>query len=549
MNEIGIFFMNFLLRLLRQLFAQVRQPVIHAARKATRLHRATVYGFDWVLWSHLSARRRDPIPVELPRALMEKKNVRFAPPVLMISGPADFAATWEEGFAAVNAALFLNLQVPDLLSRFRYAHPAPAFKGVYLWDSAFIAQIWKVWDIQTASEILYTVIDLRDEDRLQHVVADLVTSPYTQPPLIAWSLAGLLRAMSAEDYEKLNLPEAFRILARFNEWLYRERRHPNGLFFWRHAYESGVENSPRFGSRDERILIDTRQFASPDFCAYMVLQNEALAEIADYLGDGNATQRFHAQAEVLRELINERLWDNSDGFYYDRHITTGEFIRSRTIAGLLPLWGGIPDHACARRLLEQVMNPHCFNTPMPLPSTARDDPSFEFDMWRGPVWINTAYGVILGLERYGFLREAAELTWRLCEGVYATHAHARRIYEFYDPEERHIGRLNRKLGNRWKKLTLGNKPVAEFVGWSGLVNVLTIEHLLGFHRDKTGLFALCPRMPAQAAGIGFSLRLSASEASIHIDVLDAAGTVRGVMRRLGKVRFFEARFGEKMFFP
>jgi len=541
--------MDELLSYTRSALAHLRRPVAHGARLATRLQRTTKYGFDLMLWSRLFAKRRGPLPLDLPRPLLATKGIGHPAPSLHVSGPADLAITWEDGFAAVNATLFMNLQTPDVLSRFRYAHPSPAFKGIYLWDSAFIAQIWKWWDIATAREILEAVMALRDGDRIQHVVADFVSSPYTQPPLIAWSLLGLDRAVAPDERVGLRLPEAFEVLSAFNEWLYRERRGPDGLFFWEHAYESGVENSPRFGARDEKLLVDTRRRAAPDLSAFVILQNEALAELAEAAGVGGAAERFHDRARELRTLVNEKLWHEADGFYYDRDFASGDLVRSRTIAGLFPLWAGVPDASRARRLLEHVLSPTGFNTPTPLPSVARDDPGFVLDMWRGPVWINAAYGVIRGLERYGFLREAVQLAWKLCHGVYDTHTETRRLYEFYDPEESHVGRLNRKLGNRWKKLTLGNKPRHEFVGWTGLVNTLVIEDLVGVHRDAAGRLALRPRFPAEAANLGFGLRLPAADAAVQLDVLDASGRVRGTARRAGRVQPFEAAFDEVVPFP
>lgn len=533
--------MRSLLEQIRPVLRRLRRPTVRAARLATRLHRTAVYGFDLVLWSRLIARRRSPIPVELPGRLLEEKDVAFPAPALHLSAAAGPATRWEEGFAAVNAGLFLNLQKPDVLSRWRYAHPAPAFKGVYLWDSAFIAQIWKWWDPATAVEILRAVIDLRDGPRLQHVVSDLVSSPYTQPPLIAWSLHEVVK-IAPQAISEGELVEAFEVLTEYHEWLRRERMHASGLFFWEHCYESGVENAPRFGNRDESRLIDTRGMASPDLCAYMILQCEALAGLSGLLGRGKP-EIFTGRAETLRHLMNERLWHDEDGIYYDRRFSDGGWIRSRTIAGLLPLWAGVPDQSRARRLLDQATDPAAFGTRLPFPSVAADDPGFELDMWRGPVWINTAYGALLGLRRHGFHREAAELAWRLCDGVFETHAHTRRIHEFYDPDQADLGRLNRKLGNRWKKLTLGNKPRPEFVGWSGLVNTIVIEHLIGVGREN-GTLSLRPMFPPQSAGRGFSLRLPAFDLAIQLDVVNADGATTGTVRHADRVARFQLPFGE-----
>ena len=76
------------------------------------------------------------------------------------------------GFAAVHAALFLNLQTAGTSAKLRYAHPSPALHAIYLWDSAFIAQIWKWWDPEVAFDVLRAVVERRDGDRLQHFAAD-----------------------------------------------------------------------------------------------------------------------------------------------------------------------------------------------------------------------------------------------------------------------------------------------------------------------------------------------------------------------------------------
>lgn len=201
------------------------------------------YGLDLVLWSRLLNKRRAPIPLDLPASLLDKKNVIHDPPALFVSSPGSEFKHWEEGFQAVFATLFLNLQPPDVLSEIRYAHPAPSFNGIYLWDSAFTAQVWKHWDLQVAEDVNRAVVNLHEDGRLQHVVATFTESKYTQPPVLAWSLARLVEMQPHWPHEDLR-EKFFEPLAAYNRWLYRNRCHENGLFFWEHPYESGIDNSP-----------------------------------------------------------------------------------------------------------------------------------------------------------------------------------------------------------------------------------------------------------------------------------------------------------------
>ncbi|MGH6950202.1 MAG: MGH1-like glycoside hydrolase domain-containing protein, partial [Vitreimonas sp.] len=462
-------------------------------------------------------------------------------PELAVSDDHGAIEDWSRGFGAMNAALFLNLHNPDALSPLRYARPAPAFRAIYLWDSAFIAQVWKWWDAGVAWDVLNAVVRARDGQRLQHFVSEFAHSDLTQPPLIAWSLQRLGEAADPQLHGAW-LNQAYRPLRAYHEWLRANRRLPSGLYAWAHAYESGVENAPRFGDREERRLRDTSRIAAPDLCAYVVLQCEALAAMARAQGEEDDAGAFTREGDELRRIVNTVLWDEREGYYFDRDSSDGSFIRSRAIASLMPLWAGIPDAARAARLVEHILDPGAFNTLIPLPSVAIGDIDFERDMWRGPVWVNTAFAVIDGLRRYGYDAAAADFAYRLCDGVYRTFGRTGRFYEFYDPTAYGVKGLNRKYGNRWKAMTLGRKPVIDFVGWTGLVNTLVIETLFGLRLDAGNPVAR-PRFPKRAAGRSFALTLPLWNVSIGLKVFSGE-QVGGEIRSAEGVRAFRAGFGD-----
>jgi hypothetical protein len=499
------------------------------------------FGFYLLLWSKVFKGRPFLAPIE--EALLATKAVHRLPPELDVFSQEGPVESWSRGFASANAALFLNLRNPDALSSARYAQPAPSFRAIYLWDSAFIAQIWKVWDPRVAWDILRSVVEVRRGDRLQHYASGFARSKFTQPPLLAWSLERLEPFVEPEHFHRW-CDAVYEPLRAYHAWLYAHRRLPNGLFAWEHPYESGVENAPRFSSRDERRLVDTRDLAAPDFCAYVVLQCEALASIAERLGRDEHAAGYRTQADALRAIVNAYLWDAAEGLYFDREVKSGEFVRTRTIASLLPLWAGIPSRSQAEQLRRHIVDPQAFNTVIPLPSVALNDAAFEKDMWRGPVWVNVAFGVIAGLKRYGFHRDAADLAFRLCDGVYRTFESTGRFNEFYDPEGHGVERLHRKRGNMWKRLTLGARPVSEFVGWSGLVNTLIVETLIGFERTE-GRAAIRPRFPSRAAGLRFRLTLPTDELMIELDVRHG-GAVTGRCCIGKDCRSVNAGFGERI---
>lgn len=505
-----------------------------------RIRRLLIFGFEQIVLSRLFERRR-PMAQSVTAALLKTKSIDVLPPELIVADSNGQVDHWTHGFAAANAALFLNLRNPDALSDLRYARPAPSFQAIYLWDSAFIAQVWKWWDPAVAHDVLGAVLRHRDGARLQHFASEFTGSPFTQPPLIAWSLARLADAAEADEHHEW-IAAAYEPLCAYHEWLKQHRRLQNGLYAWAHAYESGVENAPRFGDREERRLRDTRRIAAPDLCAYIVLQCESLAAMARSLGKREEAAAYTAEAAALTAGVNAALWDESEGYYFDRNTLDGHFVRARTIASLLPLWAGVPDARRAAALIEHILDPGGFNTLIPLPSVAIDDPAFERDMWRGPVWINTAFAVIEGMRRYGYDNHAADFAYRLCDGVYRTYARNGRFYEFYDPTSYGVSDLFRKRGNRWKAMTLGKKPVVDFIGWTGLVNTLVIETLFGVGQER-GRRIMRPRFPKRAVGRTFTLCLPLWDTTIRLEVLEG-GAVQGRIVRGRALRRFQAKFGE-----
>ncbi|MCF7997245.1 MAG: hypothetical protein K9L88_20825 [Chromatiaceae bacterium] len=495
--------MTDLIRPLRHLLRQGRSSTGRVAAFAGRSTRGLHYLWHLLIWSRISAGRSGLLPIELPPEVLRRKGIETPPPHLRVAGHAQ-ATAFERGFAEVYALLFANLQQADLLSLTRHAIPGPAFRGVYLWDSAFIAQIWRWWDAEVAAEVLRAVIDLRDGDRLQHVVTEFHQSRYTQPPLIGWALLEVINALPKDQARSL-LETTYEPLRRYQAWLDANRQLADGLYFWAHPYESGVENAPRFSNTDESSLRATRAIAATDFSSYVVLQLDAPAQMARRLDQAAEAAAFDAKAAALRTRIDEQLWDEATGLYFDRD-GADKPIRVATIASLMPLWAGVPDQTRATRLVRQLTDPERFGTRMPLPSVARNEPSFEKDMWRGPVWINTAYAVVQGLLRYDRPHEAGEFAFRLCQGVYEVFERERRLYEFYDPDVPQTHALRRKHGNWWKALTLGRGPQRDFVGWTGLVNNLVLEVLLGLELGPNQR-SLCPRLPPACRGMWLEVDL------------------------------------------
>lgn len=401
---------------------------------------------------------------------------------------------WRAGFDAVYSKLEENLRQPNRRNPYYHVHPARKYIGVYMWDSAFISLIWKDHNPAIAQDVIRSVLHRQyPNGRIPQVVSILGPNDngISNPSVLSYATLEIVRKTRDLGFVR----EVYPKLRAYNNWLFSARRLPNGLFYWLLPYESGIDNSPKYSNRDESVVSDTTEIAAADASAYAVLDSESVAELADMIGEKADAAALRARAAQVTGLMRGYLWHEGSGHYLDRNVRTGKFIATATITSLIPLIAGVPTEAQWLRLRQHITDPTKFFTKIPLPTVSHSDRLFEKDMWRGPVWINTAYLVIKGVKRYGDAALTRELSEKLVTGVYKTWDYTGQFYEFYDPDRFDIVELNRKKGlgplglsgSRnpvqvakhlvTKRLILGPKPVNHFVGWTGLVNALVIDEL------------------------------------------------------------------------
>ncbi len=403
---------------------------------------------------------------------------------------------WQPAFDAANKQLHKNLKHPTKRNPNFKAFPNNLkYQAVYLWDSAFISLIWKHQDLSVAQSVIKSVLHNQEPDgRVPHQVNIFSVSKWSQPPLLTWAAVKLTEQKSEQDMAFIR--EIYPKLKRFHSWYQASHRSAAGLYFWVHGYESGIDNAPRFSNRDESVHYDIKGVEHVDLSAYMVMDAEALSKMALALGLNAEATAYSDEAKNTAKLVRDRLWNSALGNFHDLDTKTGKFITHNTIASLFPLTAGIADGAQAALLMERVKSPKGFNTLIPFPTVERGDPTYEKDMWRGPVWINTAYLALEGVKRYGQMATFNEMASRLANGVYMTYHNTGTFYEFYDSDRWDIKELTRKKGMGplglqgsgnvlkiaqhliMKQIILGQKPVDKFMGWTGLVNTLVIEEKL-----------------------------------------------------------------------
>jgi hypothetical protein len=205
------------------------------------------------------------------------------------------------------------------------------------------------------------------------------------------------RAMSNETKQRLAFSESG--LEDRPQWLggATASNQPGGL-----SVERGDE--ARYNDKTH-----TLEYSTVGLNALYALDTEILMIMAAELGLQGEVDKWRTRYEQIRKNVNEKLWSEEDGLYLNRH-WDGRFSRRLSPENFYPLAAGLVDPERAKRMIATLLDTKKFWGEYPLPGISRDDPAFApGGPGRGAIWAPMNYLVYLGLKRYGYHAEAAEL--------------------------------------------------------------------------------------------------------------------------------------------
>ena len=276
----------------------------------------------------------------------------------------------------------------------------------------------------------------------------------SKPPLAAWSVWTVYE----EHKDKEFVEEMYQKLVDYHNWWYSNRDiNKNGIAEYgatihplnitdedkilAAAWDSGMDNAPRFdvegfGPNDigvkvfdltnsnNEVIAYTINQESVDLNSYLYKEKKYLSKMATLLGKKEEAANFDSEAKFVKSYIQNNMFDTNTGAFYDLQIdpknNTTKLLANRGKAAetYLPLWANVATPEQAEQVKNLMMDTEVFNTYIPLPTVAKDNPSFDPDgYWRGPVWLDQTYFGIKGLRQYGYDKEADELTVKLFENL------------------------------------------------------------------------------------------------------------------------------------
>jgi len=398
------------------------------------------------------------------------------PPPLKIDDPLI-----EKTYRAIFEKLQKNLKPPSGYLKGVYAIPGGKYQRSWLWDTAFISQIWLLVNPTIAKQIVltHTMTQLKN-GMIPHMVGPDYKSSITQPPLLSWAAWRIYEQTKDKEF----ISKIYTYLKRFNEYFRLNRDfNKDGLFSWVRPDESGMDDSPRFDGikrsqaceyyphpdlkPHERIhpefgKLDIKSIQALDLNCFLVVDMSCLARMANILGLTLDEKLFKEKIIDLTKRIRNNLWSNEDNFFYD--LGPKGLIKIKTPVAFLTLFAEVADKNQAKALIEHLTNEEEFWTPYPIPTVAINEPKFSLKYWRGPVWVNINYLVYLGLKMYGFDNLASELASKTIRMVVEVYNKKGYFCEFYNP-----------FTPTYTEGFAPPKPEKQLVGWTGLIANLLVD--------------------------------------------------------------------------
>ncbi len=321
---------------------------------------------------------------------------------------------------------------------------------IFDWDTFFAATMASIGDRDLAyADAIET---LRSETQQGFVPnyarsGDWKSSDRSEPPVGSITVLGIYQRF----HDRWFLREAFAPLLRWNRWWARNRD-LQGYLAWGSdgnnapanldddsrgtragaILESGLDNSPMYDDTTYNATTHTLEFADVGLMSMYIADCDALATIADELGEAAAASEIRERATRYRAKL-ATLWDNDAGIFLNKDLHTGQFSSRLSPTNFYPLLAKAATPQQADVMIKtHLLNPKEFWGEWIIPSIARDDPAFkDQNYWRGRIWGPMNYLVYLGLRNYNepeVRRQFAEKSYALFLQEWRKNGHVHENY-------------------------------------------------------------------------------------------------------------------------
>jgi neutral trehalase len=250
------------------------------------------------------------------------------------------------------------------------------------------------------------------------------------------------------------LNDAYKSGVDYVNWLFKERDlDKDGTFEWgpygiienvRDWYNAVFQvSAERYLDVDKEDISD--ELECLDLTLMVIKEMRSLEKMATELGKEDEAKEWKEKADLTSKLVNERMWDDSTGFYYSINKKDHSFkfmtrdLRRMEIIGFLPLWAEAAPKDRADEIIKKLIDPEKFWRTYGVPTLAADDewysPYVDYCCkWNGPVWLLWDYMVYDGLKNYGYNDIAKELAGKMMLAVTTQLSKNHNFWESFSPD-------------------------------------------------------------------------------------------------------------------
>jgi glycogen debranching enzyme len=376
--------------------------------------------------------------------------------------------TDREIFELTRKVLYENMIKKERDGRvdYHYTKPSPGrYPYQFFWDTCFHVFILSaLGEHDMAKEHLHSLYAMQEEDgfvghmiywdrlmpgritdifqskpSLKHLFHSHMSS-LIQPPLSAQAVARVYHASEDREFLKRMLPK----VKKHFDWLARNRDFQGDkLLTIISPFESGMDWKPAYDvvlnlpgkKADWRLFL---KVVLVDFQNYLYGYNlktisekglflvkdvgfntiyaqnlQALAELCRLLKDPDGDRFKNLADEVSRQMLLQ-MYDEKDAAFYDVYGKDNIKIKILTPTVFYPVvLKTLPEEIVGKVIKRHFFNSEEFDTPFPIPSVAKNHPSFNpkesIYIWRGPTWIVNNWFVHQFLMEKGHQKESKKL--------------------------------------------------------------------------------------------------------------------------------------------
>lgn len=281
--------------------------------------------------------------------------------------------------------------------------------SVWSWDHCFNAIALSYRNPKAAWEQFMLMFDYQDKTgRLPDSVNDSkIIYNYVKPPIHGWALMKML--VNGMTLSSEQLVDAYTKLERHTLWWLNYRDFDgDGLYEYAHGNDSGWDNST--------VFAQVPPICSPDLQAFLILQMDALAQLAMLLGLPEKSKEWKRKSDNLLKIFLDKCFADGLPIAFQSNTHTAIENKSLILYLCLILGNKLPEEYRKRMIQSLVeegfISEHGFATECLSSSSYRPD-----GYWRGPIWAPSTVIICDGLSKCGEIslaKKAAESFLKMC---------------------------------------------------------------------------------------------------------------------------------------